>query len=240
MKVLLILKLYNSGLHVYIKYIYIFLSFRDRGEIFFKIVNFRHNFGGKIVLNQAEEIDRRTIHKKKKGKKRATIIARISAPIIAISQREREREKKIHFRRMRMVIRNHGDSISWLQEMERSSRVMRQSAFIIHRCGDGRRQIAGTKANVYAVFTSLHTWTRRRRETEESVRYQSAFFIQTFLFPKRKRRNADPASIAGFWIFISPREEYARNALASIGFRKLENKKNEACYGRIRKQGATL
>lgn len=96
------------------------------------------------------------------------------------------------------------------------------------------------KSKRLRCFYKMHTWMRRRRETEESVRYQSAFFIQTFLFPKRKRRNADPASIAGFWIFISPREEYARNALASIGFRKLENKKNEACYCRIRKQGATL
>lgn len=193
------------------------------------------------MLNQAEEIDRRTIHKKKKekkGQRSSRVFPRLSSRF----RREREREKKNSLSQD-----ENGDTkswrfdrISWLQEMERSSRVMRQSAFIIHRCGDGRRQIAGTKANVYGVFTSLHTWTRRRRETEESVRYQSAFFIQTFLFPKRKRRNADPASIAGFWIFISPREEYARNALASIGFRKLENKKNEACYCRIRKQGATL
>lgn len=66
---------------------------------------------------------------------------------------------------------------------------MRQSAFIIHRCGDGRRQIAGTKANVYGVFTSC-TWTRRRRETEGSVRYQSDFLFRFFFFRAKARERS--------------------------------------------------
>lgn len=85
-----------------------------------------------------------------------------------------------------MVIRKSWrfvDRISWLEERERSLRVMRQSAFIIHRCGDGRRQIAGTKANVYGVFTSC-TWTRRRRGIEGSFfSIPVRLFIQIFLFP---------------------------------------------------------
>lgn len=106
----------QSGLHEIYIYIYIFnrISFRDRSAIFFKVsklsifVTISKNRVDKSYLTkQKKSIDERSNKKKKKKKKGQRSPPRISASTIAISRRK----KKIHFRRMRMVIRNHGDSI---------------------------------------------------------------------------------------------------------------------------------
>lgn len=140
---------------------------------------------------------------------------------------------------MRMVIRNHGDSIGsrGCKKMEWSSRVMRQSAFIIHRWGDGRRQIAGTKANVYGVFTSCTLGRGVEEKPNRSVRYQSDFLFGFFFFRAKERSSGQHRRILDFSLW----EEFAaRNALAFIGFRKLENKKKKhAIVRRIWKEVAS-
>lgn len=58
------------------------------------------------LTEQKKSIDERSI-KKKEEEKRATI----TAAYFRAYHRDFAEKKKIHFRRMRMVIRNHGDSI---------------------------------------------------------------------------------------------------------------------------------
>lgn len=204
MKVLLILKLYNRDYTRYI-YIYIFnrISFRDRSAIFFKVsklsifVTISKNRVDKSYLTeQKKSIDERSNKKKrrrKKGNDHRRVFPRLPSRFRgekknSLSQDENGDTKSWRF-----------DRISWLQE--NGVKLPRNAAKCFYYSSVRRRPKANRrdKSKRLRCFYKLHTWTRRRRETEPIQFDTSQTFYSDFSFSER--RNAHPANIAGFWIF---------------------------------------
>lgn len=179
----------QSGLHEIYIYIYIFnrISFRDRSAIFFKVsklsifVTISKNRVDKSYLTkQKKSIDERSI-KKKEEEKRATITAAYFRAYHrdfaekkknSLSQDENSDTKSWRF-----------DRISWLQE--NGVKLARNAAKCFYYSSVRRRPKANRrdKSKRLRCFYKLHTWTRRRRETEPIRSIPVRLFIRIFLFP---------------------------------------------------------
>lgn len=148
------------------------------------------------LTEQKKSIDERSI-KKKEEEKRATITAAYFRAYHrdfaekkknSLSQDENGDTKSWRF-----------DRISWLQE--NGVKLARNAAKCFYYSSVRRRPKANRrdKSKRLRCFYKLHTWTRRRRETEPIQFDTSQTFYSDFSFSER--RNAHPANIAGFWIF---------------------------------------
>lgn len=125
-----------------------------------------------LTKHNKKSIDERSIKKKRRKRKKCNDHRRVFPPSRFRGEKKKKRKNSLSQDENGDTKSWRFDRISWLQEMEQSSLVMRQSAFIIHRCGDGRRQIAGTKANVYGVFTSCtHLGRGVEEKPNRPVRY---------------------------------------------------------------------